>query len=365
MTERANGEASIYKRKDGRFEVRWYEYGRRRTAYSKTNKAAKATLRDALAKVEQGHTGLGSAMPFKAWAKHLETELLPHAMSRSKHGKGKPLAADSKDAYRYALNSRIWPALDRLPLRSMTSADVQLVFTQLVKDGMSGAYANTVHKTLVRVFAEARKANLIAKLPLDDLDIPAQKPKDRIVPTIEQLDQLITAAPDDRMRLFVTALAHTGLRISELLSVKWADVDLDDSTILIHGKGDKDRTIPITAGLSAELMAWRKIQRTERLAAPVWWDEDWLMSASYGRHWDASTARREFRPLVREICPGLTPHGLRHSAATVLLEQGAPTKVVSELLGHASARITQDIYQHVRRPMLDEAASALDKALGG
>jgi site-specific recombinase XerD len=64
------------------------------------------------------------------------------------------------------------------------------------------------------------------------------------------------------------------------------------------------------------------------------------------------------------ICPGATPHSLRHATATLLLEEGVPMKVVAELLGHSSTRITEDTYSHVTARLVAEAANAITRALG-
>ena len=125
--------------------------------------------------------------------------------------------------------------------------------------------------------------------------------------------------------------------------------------------------------LAAELRAWRKVQAEERLSA-VWWDadHDWIVTTSVGTRWHDANASRDFRALADgdpeqgrpPICPGVSPHGLRHAAATILLEQGVPMKVVSELLGHASTRTTAETYSHVTARLVTEAGAALEQALG-
>ena len=74
----------------------------------------------------------------------------------------------------------------------------------------------------------------------------------------------------------------------------------------------------MTATLAGELRAWRKLQAQERLAS-VWWDtdHDWILSTPIGPRWDPSNARKNaFRPIAAKVCPGATPHSLRHAAAT-------------------------------------------------
>lgn len=141
---------------------------------------------------------------------------------------------------------------------------------------------------------------------------------------------------------------------------------------VMTAKGGRPRAIPVPEKLQAELKAWRKAQRAEQLAS-WWWDteHDWILSTEIGTAWDAHNARTRFRALVNGnpdagvagICPGATPHSMRHATATILLEEGVPMRVVSELLGHSSTRITEDVYSHVTARLAEESAKALDRAL--
>ena len=74
--------------------------------------------------------------------------------------------------------------------------------------------------------------------------------------------------------------------------------------------------------------------------------------------------KKFFKPLVDEVCPGVTPHSLRHAFATLLLEEGVPMRVVSDQMGHTSTRITQEVYSHVTARLQHEAGAAIERALG-
>jgi integrase len=80
---------------------------------------------------------------------------------------------------------------------------------------------------------------------------------------------------------------------------------------------------------------------------------------------DAHNLRRKhFNPLSAKVCPQATPHSLRHEFATIRLEEGAPTKVVSVQLGHTFTRITEDTYSHVTARLQKEAGDAIERVLG-
>jgi len=105
-----------------------------------------------------------------------------------------------------------------------------------------------------------------------------------------------------------------------------------------------------------------------RLAA-TWWSEEadgWLISTDIGTQFDAHNWRKKcFAPVAKRIAPGVTPHSLRHAFATLMLEEGVPSKVVAEQLGHSSTRVTEDTYSHVTARLVDEAAIVAERVFKG
>ena len=177
---------------------------------------------------------------------------------------------------------------------------------------------------------------------------------------------LISRASDDRMRTFLILMSHTGLRISEALNVRWSDINFATKSILVTGKGKKQRAVFITPTLERQLRQWKRTQAKQRLSADWWSQEgDWVISTDIGTQMDAHNWRRKhFNPLRFEVCPKATPHSLRHGFATIMLEEGIPMKVVSAQLGHSSTRITEDTYSHVTARLQREAGDAIERVLG-
>ena len=98
--------------------------------------------------------------------------------------------------------------------------------------------------------------------------------------------------------------------------------------------------------------------------ADAWTDSGYVFTDAAGMPTDPNLATREFKQVITKAgLPKLTIHGLRHTHATLLLEQGVNPKVVSERLGHASVATTMDIYSHVLPDMQEKAALAIDAAL--
>jgi integrase/recombinase XerD len=189
--------------------------------------------------------------------------------------------------------------------------------------------------------------------PADDLRPPRAWPALPTFLSIEQVDELL-AAPDVttprglRDRTMIELLYATGMRVSELIAVRPADLHLDSEYLTCIGKGDKERLIPI----GAEAASWlRRYQREGRPAlvtrprvrpsprlfvnmrgGPLSRVGFWKILKTYGRQ--------------AGLPASLSPHVVRHSFATHLLERGADLRAIQMMLGHADLSTTQ-IYTHV------------------
>lgn len=162
--------------------------------------------------------------------------------------------------------------------------------------------------------------------------------------TADPLD-LIAAAIAGRDRLVAELLYATAIRVAELVALDVSAIDRSRRVIRVLGKGAKERTVPYGRPADESLDDWLRIGRP-RLAGPV--SGNALLLGARGGRLDQRAARRIVHARARGVdgAPDIGPHGLRHSAATHLLEGGADLRSVQELLGHASLATTQ-IYTHV------------------
>ena len=166
-----------------------------------------------------------------------------------------------------------------------------------------------------------------------------------------QLMQVAAVAADDadpvhlRDRAALELLYASGLRVGELVGLDIDDVDRERLVVRVLGKGNKERTVPFGAPAAAALSEWLDHGRpglVNQASGAA------LFLGRRGARVDPRTIRRSLQSLLRHVAdaPELSPHGLRHSTATHMLEGGADLRLVQEMLGHASLATTQ-VYTHV------------------
>lgn len=348
------GDGAIYQRKDGRWvAVLRHHDGKRQAIYGKTEREARRNRREAVERLSQDRPAVPSKTTFdsasKAWEK--QSEYTDRMNAKSRH------------VYSEVLRLHVSPVIGTLRIESATPDSVVEVLRTMSHKGYSPAYQGQAHKAMSHVFQYAIREGLIRNNPCRGVVKPSGNVRERIVPDTATVQRFIDEAPDERLRTFLTIAAYTGLRIGEILNLRWRDIDLQNGVLQVqNGKGGKARALAITKSLSLQLQIWRKSQRVERSHAN-WWDsgEDWLITTSIGTKFDNQNFRaHHFNPLRDAIAPGVTPHSFRHGLATRLLEAGIPMRVVAEQLGHSSTRITEDIYSHVSPGLSRAAAEAIE-----
>ncbi|MBW0019208.1 MAG: tyrosine recombinase XerC [Mycobacterium sp.] len=221
----------------------------------------------------------------------------------------------------------------------------------------AGAARTTLARrtSAVKAFtAWAVRCGVLATDPADRLQVPKAH---RRLPAVLRQDQALDAMAAAksgaqqgdplalRDRLIVELLYATGIRVSELCGLDVDDIDAGHRLLRVLGKGNKQRTAPYGRPAAEALHAWLTDGRPA-LVTPE--SGPALLLGTRGRRLDVRQARTVVHQTVAAVdgAPDMGPHGLRHSAATHLLEGGADLRVVQELLGHASLATTQ-LYTHV------------------
>lgn len=171
------------------------------------------------------------------------------------------------------------------------------------------------------------------------------------------LDAIVTKAGEDptpiniRDLAMIEVLYASGIRVSEICGLNIRDIDWERNTLLVLGKGDKERVVPIGLPALAAVKNWISVGRPEFANTN---SGDAVFLGARGKRIDQRTVREVVYDSMEAIGSHMSPHGLRHTAATHLLEGGADLRTVQEILGHSSLATTQ-IYTHISPERLKTA----------
>lgn len=197
--------------------------------------------------------------------------------------------------------------------------------------------------------------NIITINPCESIKMPKLEKKLPVYLTVEEVDKLLdirtSTAYDLRNKAMLELLYASGLRISELCDLKMSNLYLDDEMIKVFGKGSKERLVPVNEVALKALREYLCYGRGELLGIH---DSEFVFISS--RH--TRISRQAFFKYLKKLCEekgikkNISPHILRHSFATHLLNNGADLRIVQELLGHSDISTTQ-IYTHLTTEKLE------------
>ena len=263
----------------------------------------------------------------------------------------------TRRAYLGDLRSLIAFLAERSPDANPMDLTLPLLRSWLAAQATAGAARTTLARrtSAVKTFtAWASRSGLMDGDPAARLQVPKAR---RTLPAVLRQDQALDAmnAADSgaqqgdplalRDRLIVEMLYATGIRVSELCGLDLDDVDTSRRLLRVLGKGNKQRTVPFGEPAQRALASWLADGRptlVTETSGPA------LLLGARGKRIDPRQARTVVHQTMAAVdgAPDIGPHGLRHSAATHLLEGGADLRVVQELLGHSTLATTQ-LYTHV------------------
>ena len=207
------------------------------------------------------------------------------------------------------------------------------------------------------------RRDVIVRDPSAGLATPKKDQQLPVHLTVDDMFRLLDAPPADtpaglRDRAMLETLYSCGLRVSELVSLNWPDIDTTLELVRVRGKGGKERLVPIGPKALAALATYQ--QRVAELCPRRRRDEHAVCLNRRGQRLTTRSVARLLEQYIAAsgIATKASPHALRHSFATHLLNAGADLRAIQELLGHASLSTTQK-YTHVN---LDQLMSVYDKA---
>lgn len=374
--KRGQGEGSIYKRMDGRWvgvANLGYQSGklRRKSFYGKTRAEVAAKLTDALRDLQKGLPIIIEQQTVKQFLENWLNESVKPSVRPSTY-----------ISYEYQVKGHLTPQIGHIKLSKLTPQHLQTYINNRLSAGLA---AKTVkyHLSIMRMaLSKAEKWDLVVRNVAMFVD-PPRVQKYEIEPiTPEQARVFLQAIRGDRMEALFTVALSLGLRRGESLGLRWQDIDLKLGTLRVNqslqrlnGKLEfsepktksSRRVLDLPDSLIAKLREHRARQLQEKLlAGSKWIDTELVFTSSIGTPIDPRHVKRRLDPLLKKAgLPHFRVHDLRHFCASLLLAQGVPLKVVSEILGHTQIRITADLYTHVLPSVKKEAINLMDYILTG
>ena len=191
---------------------------------------------------------------------------------------------------------------------------------------------------------------------LEQPKLPKHLPK---VMTIEELNQILNTNLTEEETLIVELLYGCGLRVSELVNLQLNNIDIKSKYIQCYGKGSKERIVPFGEKAKAALKKYLKVRDLIILKNKLV-DNKILFLKDDGKQITRQDVYNFIKKQGEKIHKHISPHTLRNSFATHLLENGADLRVVQELLGHSDVSTTQ-LYTHITKKRLKEVYFAINK----
>ncbi|MHC4217049.1 MAG: tyrosine recombinase XerC [Planctomycetota bacterium] len=206
------------------------------------------------------------------------------------------------------------------------------------------------------------KRSLITNNPMLMIRTPKQSKRLPKAIDVDQVEKLLSA-PDDtnllgaRDRAILETLYSTGIRVSELVGINRSDIDETGAALIVRGKGRRERIVPLGSHALAALRHYTAILDAEQAGTPQQRDPAApLFINKHGGRLSTRSVRRKVSKYLAQagLDPNISPHTLRHSFATHLLDNGADLRSVQELLGHQSLSTTQ-VYTHLTTGRMRDA----------
>jgi integrase len=278
------------------------------------------------------------------------------------------------EGYNKKVEKHIIPSLGHIAACDLQPSHLQGFYRGKLNSGLSPRTVQHLHRILHNALSHAVKWGLAGRNVAEAVDPPRAANKEMRTLSPEGVKRLLEASGESMYYPLIHLAVYTGLRRSELLGLRWRNVDLDMSAlsvvqVLHYLKGPRivfqepksqkgKRQVALSPVAVVALREYRERQALEYImAGRVLTQDDLVFSKTDGSPFLPNSVTHAFTAIVRRIgLAGIRFHDLRHTHASLMLRQGIHPKIVSERLGHATVGITLDTYSHVT-PGLQEAAA--------
>jgi integrase len=364
---RGRNEGSISQRSNGSYRAQVSSSGKRVSATFRTKAEAQKWIRDQLSKLERGFDFQGSKITLG--------EYLPQWLENSK------TALRDKTAHQYSqvMKKHIIPHLGSIALKDLRLASIEKYYADLLRSGVGTRTVRICHNILHKALDKALHYGLVTYNPAHGATLPRYTHSEMQVLDEDQVSQFLVAAQSSPYAALYQLAVTTGMRQGELFGLKWADLQWGKGVLHLQRQVQKvpgqgwsfvepktqagRRTIKLGEGTLQVLRGHRECQaQLKEKAGDRWQENDLVFPNSVGNPGDPSNLRIDFeRTLTRAGLVKIRFHDLRHTAASLLLNNNVPVFVVSRMLGHSKPSTTLDIYGHLYHESQVAAAEIMDK----
>lgn len=375
---RGNHEGSIYQRSADR---RWLgvalvgydQFGKpiRKSVTAKTRNEVVQKLKGLRQRIDEGQPALESNMRvyelFERWYEDvLRHQVAPSAMNN----------------YRSVATHHVLPTLGNKKVTDLTVTDIDRLLSEKTDLGLSSSSVRRIRAVLSQCLDQGIRWGAVNRNVASLTRTPKTVRTEGRTLTPDQAKHLINTLKGHRHEALYGLMLVTGIRRGEALGLMWTDLDFTSGVLRIRRQLKREggalvtsdtksarsrRSINLPAPMLAGLLAHSERQQEEQCAAGrSWIDSGFMFTSLVGSPIEPRNLHREFKKVCERAELGNWHlHELRHSAASLMLAQGIQIQVVSRVLGHASIRMTADVYGHILDPDREAAADVTGAMLWG
>ena len=373
--KRANGEGNIRKRADGRWEGRYTagyhpETGKRiiKNVLGKTQAECKAKLKKAIEESQSLDVGRADEYTVAAWLRTwFELYAKPH------------IRPSTMNYYHRNIEQHIIPAIGDIPLNKLTTRDLQKLCNDLQsngrlrkvqkkeKPGLSNSTVRGIHMMLHNALDRAMKEKLILSNPTENCIIPKIEKQEMKILRPDPISSYLNAAQRrNALPMFYLELV-SGLRKGELTALLWSDLDIQNRTISVSKQYVKNPNGELALTRPKTETSVRKVSIPQEAVDLLISEHDKHPDNPYmfpspitGEMYYPDSIVNLHKKILKDAgLPHIRFHDLRHTFATLALQNGVDVKTVSSMLGHYDAGFTLRTYTHATRQMQQKAAEKM------